>query len=109
MAFFKRRIKDEELLRIKHDVEKALSEAQKALDATSADVHVYPETSGYTVVAGGHISEADARQRSYGSKKAYLELHNTFVRISAQLQAYCEKIQEGIDAHWPAVARKAKP
>lgn len=108
MAFFKRRIKDEELLRIKHDVEKALSEAQKALDAARANINVYPETSGSMVVDGGHSSGADARQRNYGSKRAYLELHNTFVRISAQLQAYCKKIQEDIDTQWPLNVKRKR-
>ena len=88
MAFFKRRIKDEELLRIKHDVEKALSEAQKALDAASSSHHVYTDPSGDV----GHISEADARERDREEKEAFLNLRRKFVEISAQLQTYIDRM-----------------
>lgn len=95
MAFFKRRIKDEELLRIKHDVEKALSEAQKALDTTNKSHHVYTDYTRGGLAGGGHISDADARERDREEREVFLNLRHTFLEISAQLQAYIDSMWGG--------------
>lgn len=99
MAIFGTRIKHEELLRIKHDVLKALSQAQKEYDDASAGRHVH-----WTGGGQGHISETDAKVRDGEEREAFVYLLHKLKNTTAQLQAFIDSMWKGTS--YPASKRK---
>ena|SRR3989338_3431569 len=92
MPIFGPRIKHEELLRIKHDVLKALSRAQKEYDKAGAGRHVY-----WTGGGNGHISETDAQDRDRAELRAFVDLYSQLKNNTVQLQAYISRISRTLE------------